>query len=336
MEEMAMKKLPGVDIVASSASTSSPSTFLQGGYEELLEQMSIASEEDAAESNMPVGERRMWSVTGDQYYPCDKSVRRLPPGQYIPTCNSHRGVFLVKTNAHADELMILPDSKSEYILAEIERFWRSKALFDRHGLLWKRGVILTGPPGSGKTSTLQQVSARVVSAGGISMYCTDPSVTAEALRVVRRIEPERPIVLLMEDIDAIISQHGDADLLALLDGELQVSNILHIATTNYPEQLDPRFIQRPSRFDDIVEIGMPSAEARDAYLKVKNPGLSDAERARWVAGTDGFSLAALKEVIVAVECLGRALEPTLERVRKMLDRKPTSEDSKKSSIGFTS
>lgn len=323
----------GVDIVASSASSSGQSAVLEDGYQELLDQIALSAD-GGVEKPAPENDRPMWSVTADRFWPCDKAVRRLPPGQYIPY-SSNRGLFLEKTAAAVDELMLLPDSKSEHILAEIERFWASKALFDKHGMLWKRGVILTGPPGSGKTSTLQQVANKVVKAGGISLYCTDPEVTAEALRVVRRIEPDRPIVLLMEDIDAIITRHGEADLLALLDGELQVSNILHIATTNYPEQLDPRFIQRPSRFDDIVEVGMPSAEARDAYLKVKNPELTDEERGRWVEGTEGFSLAALKEVIVAVECLGRPLEMTLERVGKMLNRKPTSADSKKSTIGFT-
>jgi hypothetical protein len=319
-----MSKLHGNDIVASSVANGSQPAVLENGYQELLEQIALSASEDNVDKQVLETDRPMWSVTGDRFWPCDKAVRRLPPGQYI-AYSSNRGVFLEKTAAAVDELMVLPDSKSEFILAEIERFWASKALFDKHGMLWKRGVILTGPPGSGKTSTLQQVSARVVKAGGISLYCSDPEVTAEALRVVRRIEPDRPIVLLMEDIDAIIA----------LDGELQVSNILHIATTNYPEALDPRFIQRPSRFDDIVEVDMPSPEARDAYLRVKNPELTDAERARWVAATDGFSLAALKEIIVAVECLGRPLEASVERVRKMLGRKPSSESAKKSTIGFT-
>jgi SpoVK/Ycf46/Vps4 family AAA+-type ATPase len=178
------------------------------------------------------------------------------------------------------------------------------------------------------------VVTRVIAIGGISMYCNHPGITAEVLRIVRRIEPTRPIVLLMEDIDAIIARFGEPDLLALLDGELQVDNILNLATTNYPENLDRRFIQRPSRFDDIVTIDMPSADARDAYLKHKNPGLSCEERCRWVAKTEGFSIAALKEVIVSVECLGRDLDASVARVRDMLTHRPKSEDSS-NRAGFT-
>jgi ATP-dependent 26S proteasome regulatory subunit len=278
-------------------------------------------------------DKTKWAVIGNGYFACEKTEEALPPGQYIPAASDHRGVFLVKKDVNVDDLLVLPDSKSEYVVDEIRKFWRKKDIFSKHGFLWKRGVLLYGPPGSGKTSTLQQISSLVTDIGGISIYCNAPETTAEALRLIRRIEPARPIVLMMEDVDAIIGQHGEADLLALLDGELQIDNILNIATTNYPEKLDPRFVQRPSRFDDIVKIGMPSPEARDAYLKAKNPGLSDEERARWVSFTDGFSIAALKEVIVSVECLGRDLEETIKRINFMFARKPSSEDDS-AGIGF--
>jgi SpoVK/Ycf46/Vps4 family AAA+-type ATPase len=282
---------------------------------------------------MTMIDRKMWAVAQDSYFACEKAERSLPPGQYIPARSDHRGVFLMRKKVNVDDLIVLPDSKSEYVLSEIRRFWTMKQVFTDHGFLWKRGVLLYGPPGSGKTSTLQQISALVTDAGGISVYCTDPGITAHALRLVRGIEPERPIVLIMEDVDAIIEQHGESDLLALLDGELQIDNILNIATTNYPEKLDPRVVQRPSRFDDIVKIGMPSAEARDTFLRRKNPRLSAEERAHWVRCTEGFSIAALKEVIVSVSCLGRSLEESIERVSQMLARKPSSEDDSKG-IGF--
>jgi hypothetical protein len=323
-----------VEIVASSEAVALSSDIVRlAEPAPFFEDDSSAGGEDQEDVAVPDG-HQMWSVSGERYYPCEKTVRRLPPGYYVPMAD-HRSIYLQKTSVDIDELMVFPDSKSEYILGEIQKFWRSKARYDAHGLLWKRGVILTGPPGSGKTSVVQQVANHVIKAGGIAVYCSNPAVTAGALRIIRSIEARRPLVLIMEDIDAIIAGDGEAHLLALLDGELQISNILHIATTNYPEKLDPRFIQRPSRFDDIVEIGMPSREAREVYLKAKNPRLTDEERARWVAGTEGFPLAAIKEVIISVECLGRELEPSLERVAKMLGRKPSSEDSRKSQIGFT-
>lgn len=281
------------------------------------------------------GDQRMWSVVGDNYFPCDKTEDQLPAGQYIPMFNEHRGIYFVNKAVNLDELLVLPDSETTYVLDAISDFWKREKAFRKHGFLWKRGMLLWGPPGSGKTSCLQQLSKQIIDKGGLSIYCTSPVITAEALRIMRRIEPKRPAVVMIEDIDAVINRHGEPDLLALLDGELQIDNVVYIATTNYPEELDPRFIQRPSRFDEVIYIGMPSTAAREMYLKSKNPRLQkDAPAlAEWVELTEGFSIAALKEVIVAVECLGRDLKETI-KIEEIMERKPTSTDHKKSNIGF--
>lgn len=291
------------------------------------------------EHEMLHGDQRMWSVSGDSYFPCEKTEEALPPGQYLPAWSEQRGVFFVKKDVHLDDLIVLPDSKTTYVLESINHFWTKEDAFRKFGYLWKRGMMLWGPPGSGKTSCLQQMSQQIIGTGGLAVYCTNPSVCAEALRILRRIEPDRPVVVLLEDIDAIINRFGEPDLLALLDGELQIDNVVYIATTNYPEELDPRFIQRPSRFDEVICIDMPSDEARKLYLEVKNPRLKGTEELdQWVKLTNGFSVAALKEVVVAVECLDRTLEEVTTRISEIMARRPSSEDvtnKLKGSLGFT-
>jgi SpoVK/Ycf46/Vps4 family AAA+-type ATPase len=88
------------------------------------------------------------------------------------------------------------------------------------------------------------------------------------------IEKHRPIVVMIEDIDAIVDKKGESAMLALLDGELQIDNVVFVATTNYPERLDKRLVNRPSRFDEIIKIGMPSAAARAQYIINKVPRLA--------------------------------------------------------------
>lgn len=296
-------------------------------------------DEKDVENQVLYGDQRMWSVSGDSYFPCDKTESSLPPGQYLPVFSEQRGIFVVKKQVNLDDLLVLPDNKTTYVLNAIDQFWSKQEKFREHGFLWKRGILLWGPPGSGKTSCIQQLSNQIIQKGGISVYCTVPNVTAEALRLIRRIEPDRPIVVMIEDIDAIIARHGEPDLLALLDGELQIDNVVYIATTNYPEELDPRFVQRPSRFDEVVCIDMPSKEARKTYLAAKNPRLIGnlEELDRWVDLTDGFSIAAMKEVVVAVECLDRTVEETVERIKEVMARRPSSEDAQnpfKKKVGF--
>jgi len=283
------------------------------------------------------GRHKMWSVSGDYYFPCEKTVECVPPGQYIPTISDQRGPFLVRKEIDLDELFNLPDCKSDGVIRSIKEFWTKKEIFTKFKFLWKRGILLWGPPGSGKTSCLQQVSLEVIAMGGVSLYCINPDVTAEVLRIFRRIEPERPVLVIIEDIDSVVENQGEHSILALLDGELQIDNVVFIATTNYPEKLDKRLSKRPSRFDDVVYIGMPSKESRRLYFQRKNPRLLDnkEELENWVNVTEGFSIAFLKEVVVAVECLGSGFEETIERLKKLQQNKQTSESTPDTpSIGF--
>ncbi len=278
---------------------------------------------------------KMWSVSGQAYFPSDYTVKGLPPGYYVVEhCN--RGYYFYKTPMNLDDLIVLPDSASERILEHIEYFWTREAEFRKLGFLWKRGIMLYGPAGGGKTSTLQLLSKRIIEKGGLSVYLKNPYNTSRGLEILRRIEPNRPIIVLLEDIDALIKECGESDILAILDGELQIDNVVFIATTNYPEDLDKRLINRPSRFDIVEKIGMPTAEARRVYLETKNPRLKENQHElnRWVEESRGFSVAHLKEMILAVEALGEDIDKVISRLKKMMTERPHSDDDETRSIGF--
>ena len=120
------------------------------------------------------------------------------------------------------------------------------------------------------------------------------------MEVFRKIEPDRPVVCLFEDIDAIIETHGDSELLQWLDGSHQINKVINIATTNYPERLDRRIVSRPRRFDRIIKIESPTAAIRETYLSRKLPDLAaNGQLAHWVTMTEGLSFAALAELLHA-------------------------------------
>lgn len=284
------------------------------------------------------GNLAMWATfQGNNYIPCEESAYILPSGQYSIEHSNNHGVFFKKRTVNLDDLLILPDSAVEDVINQIEDFWTKEQHFRDLGFLWKRGVMLWGPPGSGKTSALQLLSARIIERGGISVYVGNPELAAHGLEMMRQIEPNRPLVVMLEDIDAILYRYGEAELLALLDGELQIDNVVFIATTNYPEKLDKRIKNRPSRFDYIKKVGMPSADARDIYLSHKNPRLkaNAEERTDWVAKTKGFSIAHLKELIVSVEVFGISVDEAVQRLRYMSEVNISSDDSDDTtSFGF--
>ena len=280
-----------------------------------------------------------WGIVDDKHYGVSSSSSKLNAGLYTCRYSDNIGYFLQKQKINIDELLQLPDNASEEVIAEIEHFSEMKDKFVDYGFLYKRGVMLWGPPGSGKTSTIQLlINLFVNKMDGIVIQVQDPGSASEAMNMVRRIEPTRQILAIMEDIDSLVQDHGESGFLSLLDGENQINNVVFVATTNYPQRLDKRFKNRPSRFDTIKYIGMPSAKAREAYLLAKISDVTDEELAEYVQKSEGYSVAHLKELVILTKCFEYSISDAIERLDDMVKRMPTSDSppDKKSKFGFSS
>ncbi len=258
-----------------------------------------------------------WAVVRNSiYYPCDDTANNLATGIYQVGYAIGIGVYLKKINIITDELVDLPEDTSEEILKHIKEFWALKKRFHDNGFLHKRGIMVYGPAGSGKTCTVIKVLKNIVAQQGIAIIGDYPGEDHEAVQMIRQIEPDRPIVLLYEDIDEVIRRYGDRTLTAMLDGEGNVDNILFLATTNYPERLPPRLLNRPSRFDVVKYIGFPDAKAREAYLNAK-VDLAPSEMTVWVKVTHGLSIPHIKELIILVKVYGKELKESVEILKSM-------------------
>lgn len=280
---------------------------------------------------------RCWAQAGDGFFPVTEVVEKLPAGAY--RCRaSNRGPYLEKMPIEIDSLLHLPDSASEALLAEFKKFWTLRENFARHGFTFKRGMLLWGPPGSGKTSAIWQMTQELVkNQNGIVLFMEEPELSAICLSLTRRIEPTRPLICVYEDIDALIERHGEHGFLAMLDGETQTNEVVHVATTNYPEKLDKRFVDRPSRFDTIMLIDMPGEDARQAYLKAKDPSIDEVTLRRWVDKTDGYSVAHLREVIVAIRCFEQPEQEVFTRLDAMRTERLSSDGEggkRRDRVGF--
>ncbi len=291
--------------------------------------------EDKAKSPLESATHTQWALGGNgKYVPVGATVERLPAGIYETFANP--GSWgLEKSTIASDGIYLLPDMATETVLKEVKKFWSSEAQYRKHNLLYKRGLLLWGPPGSGKTIAIKLLMNDLVKQDGIVILAQSVPLLILCLKAIRRIEPKRNLIVVLEDIDEIINYNGESSVLSLLDGENNVDNILHLATTNYPERLGARIINRPSRFDRRVHVGMPSKEARKAYLeKATNGGLSSDQLETWVTDTHNMSIAHLRELVAASFCLDQPYKEVIERLKDMATQVKPTDEFTKARMGF--
>lgn len=266
-----------------------------------------------------------WTVEKGVFYPFKKTnadMANIPPAIYDIGYDMKRGPFFVEKKVVTDRLVLVEGSATENVLREVEAFVARRGEFIKRGFLHKRGILLAGGPGSGKTSTIQMVARSIVEAmDGLVIFAQRPGYALRALSVLRATEAERLMLCVLEDIDAMIEDEDDEVLLSLLDGDNQVDNVIYLATTNYPEKLPPRIWDRPSRFDSIIVCEMPNEMLASEFLRDKEPSYTDREIEQIVRLTKGFSLAHLKEFIVLNKCFGHSIENAAKRMTAIRENK---------------
>lgn len=279
-----------------------------------------------------------WStIDGIKFQPCHSTVDHLIPGVYeILPCPS--GIYFEKIPVQTDGLIRFPETNSDLVIDEIKKFWDREHYFDKFNLTFKRGIILWGPPGSGKSCTIQLIMSDVINRNGVVFKFTHPSLFREGIRNFRQIEPETPLVVLMEDIDSILNQYSESEVLNILDGVDQVKKVVYLATTNYPELLGERILNRPSRFDKRFKMGHPSAASRELYFRhlLSEETINECkiDLKKWVKDTSGMSVAHLRELVIAVCILGNDYEEAIDTLRSMVEDKIKSDERSSKNFGF--
>jgi len=176
------------------------------------------------------------------------------------------------------------------IINDLSLFVGNESLYRNIGAHYKRGILLYGPPGEGKSALIRDLLRNELR--DAVTFFLDGVPSAEFVRAINLGLKGRLKVFIFEEILSAVDRNFDK-LLRFLDGEISSDNAIIFATTNYPEKLPQNIVDRPSRFDKIYKIGDPDPTQRAALLKhylMREPNEAEVEQTR------GLSTAAIKEV----------------------------------------
>lgn len=282
----------------------------------------FSDEEGLDEDTLEVDEESdstVWGVfgNGSAFTPIEKTTPTLFKGVYTGTVDmSGKPWLLRQKEIISDEYVDFTDEVFTKLTDEIDSFWKLKDQFLNNGFIHKRGILLFGPPGGGKTVTIVKTIRKINEMGGIAYIGGSPNLDMHCISAIRTVQPEVPIVVVYEDIDDTIDWYGDRVLTRLLDGENNVNNVLYLATTNYPERLPSRILRRPSRFDVVQLLGYPNLKTRYEYFAAKKEkfDLSPSEVQKMAEVTKGFSFPYLKELLILNKVYNIGVEDSAQRL----------------------
>ncbi|MEM2054398.1 MAG: CDC48 family AAA ATPase [Candidatus Anstonellales archaeon] len=228
------------------------------------------------------------------------------------------------------------DDAIQKIREMVELPLKHPELFQRLGITPPKGVLLYGPPGTGKTLLAQAVANETNAAfyhiAGPEIVSKWVGESEERLRkIFEKARKTAPSIIFIDEIDAIAPKRAEvvgevekrlvAQLLTLMDGLERRGEVIVIAATNRPEEIDEA-LRRPGRFDREIEINPPDRNGRLEILKIhtRNMPLQDVDLERIADITHGYTGADISALAkeAALAALRRYLKD--ENFKKMLEQ----------------
>lgn len=209
----------------------------------------------------------------------------------------------VRDLSYTKEDIILPDAEWVEIEDNIMNFFNSINLYKEKGLPTKRGVLLEGKPGTGKTllvkilCSIMNDCTRIIIAPDIYWDSDD------IYSFYKMAKDLSPTLVIWEDIDIIAGPDRNAmvgSILQVLDGAIDTEGVITIASTNRSEVIDEALSKRPARFDRRLEFPIPNNNARLKMLEKFSSGLdlNDGILSQVSNQSEGLTGAALRELVM--------------------------------------
>lgn len=228
---------------------------------------------------------------------------------------SIHGEFLEKTKKGWDDVIFPSDADKSTIKKNVERLSQNSS---------GRGIMLIGPPGTGKTMTgkvLMEEDTTFIWASSKDFKYGANSALSLGFELCRELAPS---IFFLEDIDTWIQGYTVDLLKTEMDGIRTNKGVLTILTSNFPEDIPEALIDRPGRFHHIINFSLPNKDNRIKLLKFFAENADKDIIEKFAGMTEGFSCSHLKELVDFAKMIcedegieiGEALMKSLEQMKE--------------------
>ncbi len=271
-------------------------------------------------------------------------VSRIDPKGYIIITPSTK--IIVSDTPYAGDLKATGISyedigglhnEIELIREMVELPMKHPEVFQKLGVGAPKGVLLTGPPGTGKTllakAVANETDASFFSIAGPEIVSKYYGESEKQIRdIFEQAEKNAPSIIFIDEIDSIAPKRGDgtdqaekrivAQLLTLMDGLKSRGQVVVMAATNRPEDID-QALRRPGRFDRELQINAPDERGRKEILKIHTRGMpldKDINLDELANKTIGFTGADIE--VLCKEAALKSIKPYFAQLKNLQDKVP--------------
>ena len=265
-----------------------------------------------------------------------ENVIITPSTKIIVSENAYSG-DLTSTGISYEDIGGLKD-EIELVREMVEMPMKHPEVFQKLGVGAPKGVLLTGPPGTGKTLLAKAVATETdstfYSIAGPEIMSKYYGESEKHIRdVFEKAEKNAPTIIFIDEIDSIAPKRAEgidqtekrvvAQLLTLMDGLKSRGQVVVMAATNRPEDVDEA-IRRPGRFDRELKINPPSETARKEILRIHTRGMpldKDVNFDEIAEKTIGYTGADLE--VLCKEAGLKSIKPYFSQLKNLEEKIPT-------------
>lgn len=236
--------------------------------------------------------------------------------------------FCLKSSSFVSEPMLEEYTYTKNISDKIHAFFSKRSAYEKYGIFPKRGILLYGQPGTGKSATISKLCREYDGRHdtAVVIWHTDKFEASDVKAFIKRFEYQKPVdklILVIEDVGGCEYQGSNkmpsnSSLLSLLDNVEKTFSIptMILATTNYPENMLENLTNRPQRFDDVISVKPPSSDFRERFLTFfSQDGADEKVKAKIREKKyEKLSIAHIKEVVIRAAIYDISLNEALDQI----------------------